>query len=189
MPLDCRTHRHEPPVCGGDIPIVSESAEELVVDKPCTVPIHPCGSYRWAAALEQQWGGLFLHARAHVVFRRSARSALRSGCCCCCGGGGGNIINPDRCVLGWGGHHPDCGCVLSGVIGRRVCVARTGSLCHLRLHVSSQGVPLEKHDEAFLGTRSSLVSFFSVFGDDCPTCASVQPPPHPYVVNGLTTVA
>ncbi|CAN0540868.1 unnamed protein product, partial [Ectocarpus sp. 8 AP-2014] len=41
-----RTHRHEPPVCGGDIPIVSESAEELVVDKPCTVPIHPCGSYR-----------------------------------------------------------------------------------------------------------------------------------------------
>ncbi|CAN0565089.1 unnamed protein product, partial [Ectocarpus sp. 12 AP-2014] len=42
-----RTHRHEPPVCGGDIPIVSESAEELVVDKPCTVPIHPCGSYRF----------------------------------------------------------------------------------------------------------------------------------------------
>eukprot|EP00752_Nemacystus_decipiens_P001362 g1351.t1 len=42
-----RTHRHEPPVCGGDITIVSESADELVVDKPCTVPIHPCGSYRY----------------------------------------------------------------------------------------------------------------------------------------------
>eukprot|EP00903_Cladosiphon_okamuranus_P019106 g17580.t1 len=42
-----RTHRHEPPVCGGDIEIVSESADELVVNKPCTVPIHPCGSYRF----------------------------------------------------------------------------------------------------------------------------------------------
>lgn len=46
-PPNYRTHRHEPPVCGGDIKIVSESADELVVDKPCTVPIHPCGSYRW----------------------------------------------------------------------------------------------------------------------------------------------
>lgn len=42
-----RTHRHEPPVAAGDITIVSESDDEVVVDKPCTVPIHPCGSYRW----------------------------------------------------------------------------------------------------------------------------------------------
>lgn len=42
-----RTHRHEPPVAGGDITIVSESPTEIVVDKPCTIPIHPCGSYRY----------------------------------------------------------------------------------------------------------------------------------------------
>lgn len=41
-----RTHRHEPPVAGGDITIISESPTEIVVDKPCTIPIHPCGSYR-----------------------------------------------------------------------------------------------------------------------------------------------
>ncbi|CAN0256034.1 unnamed protein product, partial [Hapterophycus canaliculatus] len=44
---DRRTHRHEPPVAGGDITIVSETEGEIAVDKPCTVPIHPCGSYRF----------------------------------------------------------------------------------------------------------------------------------------------
>lgn len=37
-------HRHEPPVCGG-FTIVGETAAILAVDKPASLPMHPCGSY------------------------------------------------------------------------------------------------------------------------------------------------
>ncbi|CAM9594236.1 unnamed protein product, partial [Choristocarpus tenellus] len=42
-----RMHRHEPPVLGGEIVIVSETPSEVVIDKPSTIPVHPCGSYRF----------------------------------------------------------------------------------------------------------------------------------------------
>ena len=37
--------RHEPPVSGGTIDIVGETAHVLAVDKPATIPVHPCGAY------------------------------------------------------------------------------------------------------------------------------------------------
>jgi len=39
-------HRHEPPVIGDDIKIICNNSGGLVVvDKPATMPVHPCGSY------------------------------------------------------------------------------------------------------------------------------------------------
>ncbi|GMH95919.1 hypothetical protein TrST_g3416 [Triparma strigata] len=37
-------HRHEPPV-PSTIPVIHEDSEIIVVDKPCGLPVHPCGSY------------------------------------------------------------------------------------------------------------------------------------------------
>lgn len=39
-------HRHEVPVQGGDLKIVHEDDEVIVIDKPSSVPVHPCGRYR-----------------------------------------------------------------------------------------------------------------------------------------------
>lgn len=39
-------HRHEPPVQGGKITIVFKSEDIVVVDKPSSIPVHPCGRYR-----------------------------------------------------------------------------------------------------------------------------------------------
>ncbi|DBA03481.1 TPA: hypothetical protein N0F65_002889 [Lagenidium giganteum] len=41
-----KTHRHEPPVSGEDIPIVYEDDELLAVIKPSSIATHPCGAYR-----------------------------------------------------------------------------------------------------------------------------------------------
>eukprot|EP01137_Pigoraptor_chileana_P018515 Opistho-2@78140 len=34
-----RVHRHEPPVIGGDIPVVSTAGDIIVVDKPSSIPV------------------------------------------------------------------------------------------------------------------------------------------------------
>lgn len=57
MPLDYQVkngdrishikHRHEIPVLADQIKIVHEDENFLVVDKPCSIPIHPCGKYRY----------------------------------------------------------------------------------------------------------------------------------------------
>lgn len=39
-------HRHEPPVVAGDIKIIFENEEHVVIDKPGTIPVHPSGRYR-----------------------------------------------------------------------------------------------------------------------------------------------
>ena len=44
------THRHEPPVrgCGpGELQIIADTKQLLVVNKPASVPIHPCGAYHY----------------------------------------------------------------------------------------------------------------------------------------------
>ena len=39
-------HRHEPPVCSDEVEILHRGEDGLVVvDKPATVPVHPCGGY------------------------------------------------------------------------------------------------------------------------------------------------
>ena len=40
-----RTHRHEPPVICGPLKICHQSDDVLVIDKPSTIPVHPCGAY------------------------------------------------------------------------------------------------------------------------------------------------
>ncbi|KNC83412.1 hypothetical protein SARC_04329 [Sphaeroforma arctica JP610] len=39
-------HRHEPPVTDQPIDIVHEDDEVIVVNKPASIPVHPCGRYR-----------------------------------------------------------------------------------------------------------------------------------------------
>ncbi|KAL7711474.1 Pseudouridine synthase [Entamoeba marina] len=39
-------HRHEPPVLNTQIKIISDTDDLLVVDKPASIPVHPCGRYR-----------------------------------------------------------------------------------------------------------------------------------------------
>lgn len=41
-----RNHRHELPVLAAPIKVIYEDKDTLVVDKPPSVPIHPCGRYR-----------------------------------------------------------------------------------------------------------------------------------------------
>ncbi len=41
-----KTHRHEPPVTA-NIELVANTNDFLVVNKPSTIPVHPCGSYRF----------------------------------------------------------------------------------------------------------------------------------------------
>jgi 23S rRNA-/tRNA-specific pseudouridylate synthase len=39
--------RHEIPVVGDPIEIVAETDDYLAVNKPCSIPMHPCGKYRY----------------------------------------------------------------------------------------------------------------------------------------------
>uniref|UniRef100_A0A3B4AYX4 Pseudouridylate synthase RPUSD2 n=1 Tax=Periophthalmus magnuspinnatus TaxID=409849 RepID=A0A3B4AYX4_9GOBI len=39
-------HRHEPPVVGKPLQILADDGEVLVVDKPASIPVHPCGRFR-----------------------------------------------------------------------------------------------------------------------------------------------
>lgn len=39
-------HRHEPPVVGAPLQILVDDGEVLVVDKPASIPVHPCGRFR-----------------------------------------------------------------------------------------------------------------------------------------------
>ncbi|XP_039992637.1 RNA pseudouridylate synthase domain-containing protein 2 isoform X2 [Xiphias gladius] len=39
-------HRHEPPVVGRPLEVLVDDGEVLVVDKPPSIPVHPCGRFR-----------------------------------------------------------------------------------------------------------------------------------------------
>ncbi|XP_055028975.1 pseudouridylate synthase RPUSD2 [Misgurnus anguillicaudatus] len=39
-------HRHEPPVNGQPMEVLVDDGEVVVVDKPASLPVHPCGRYR-----------------------------------------------------------------------------------------------------------------------------------------------
>lgn len=42
-----KVHRHEPPVTSRPIKVVFESDDLLVIDKPCGIPVHPTGRFRF----------------------------------------------------------------------------------------------------------------------------------------------
>ena len=48
--LQHKTHRHEPPILG-DIVLVGESESLVAVSKPPSVPMHPCGAYRYNSVM------------------------------------------------------------------------------------------------------------------------------------------
>lgn len=39
-------HRHEPPVTAEPIRLLAENEDVVVVDKPSSIPVHPCGRFR-----------------------------------------------------------------------------------------------------------------------------------------------
>lgn len=39
-------HRHEPPVVCTPLEILADDGEVLVVNKPASIPVHPCGRFR-----------------------------------------------------------------------------------------------------------------------------------------------
>ena len=42
-----KSFRHERPVTADPIEIIEDSEEMLVVNKPSSIPVHPCGKYRF----------------------------------------------------------------------------------------------------------------------------------------------
>lgn len=44
-------HRHEPPVSARPLEVLSEEAGLVVVDKPASLPVHPCGRFRHNSVL------------------------------------------------------------------------------------------------------------------------------------------
>ncbi|KAL9976467.1 hypothetical protein ACROYT_G013774 [Oculina patagonica] len=41
-----KVHRHEPPVVGSPLEIIELTDEVVVLNKPSSIPVHPCGRYR-----------------------------------------------------------------------------------------------------------------------------------------------
>lgn len=39
-------HRHEPPVTAEPVRLLAENEDVVVVDKPSSIPVHPCGRFR-----------------------------------------------------------------------------------------------------------------------------------------------
>ncbi|XP_071502438.1 uncharacterized protein [Diadema antillarum] len=44
--MQSKVHRHEPPVSGEPIQIIADTEDYLVINKPASIPVHPCGKYR-----------------------------------------------------------------------------------------------------------------------------------------------
>ncbi|CAF3401946.1 unnamed protein product [Rotaria socialis] len=49
--LEHFTHRHEVPVINQKFNILINNDDYLVIDKPCSIPVHPCGKYRFNTVL------------------------------------------------------------------------------------------------------------------------------------------
>ncbi|XP_071824456.1 uncharacterized protein [Apostichopus japonicus] len=60
--LHSKVHRHEPPVTSDPIEIVENTDEFVVVNKPPSIPVHPCGKYRHNTIV-------FLLAKEHNLTR------------------------------------------------------------------------------------------------------------------------
>lgn len=65
-------HRHELPVLADKIKIIHNDENYLVIDKPCSIPIHPCGKYRYnslAIILTKEFG--FKNFRSIKIYSNS----------------------------------------------------------------------------------------------------------------------
>ncbi|KAJ8041675.1 RNA pseudouridylate synthase domain-containing protein 2 [Holothuria leucospilota] len=60
--LHSRVHRHEPPVTSDPIDIITSTDEFVVINKPSSIPVHPCGKYRHNTVV-------FLLAKEHNLIK------------------------------------------------------------------------------------------------------------------------
>eukprot|EP01117_Protostelium_nocturnum_P008684 TRINITY_DN3115_c0_g1_i1.p1 TRINITY_DN3115_c0_g1~~TRINITY_DN3115_c0_g1_i1.p1 ORF type:complete len:310 (+),score=97.40 TRINITY_DN3115_c0_g1_i1:125-1054(+) len=85
-----RVHRHEPPVSSLPIEIIYEDEDIVVVNKPSSIPVHPCGRYRHNSVLfilakEKGWKELFLIHRLDrltsglLILAKSSKVASKYG--------------------------------------------------------------------------------------------------------------
>ena len=44
--IENTVHRHEPPVIGQKVEIIAETDDLVVINKPSSLPVHPCGAFR-----------------------------------------------------------------------------------------------------------------------------------------------
>ncbi|CAB4064704.1 Bifunctional protein RIB2,RNA pseudouridylate synthase domain-containing protein 2 [Lepeophtheirus salmonis] len=56
-------HRHETPVLSKPIEVIHLSDDLVVLDKPCSLPVHPCGRYRHNTVLDRLTSGLLMFGR------------------------------------------------------------------------------------------------------------------------------
>ena len=64
-----RSHRHEPPVLCGPLDICHSDDDVIIVQKPSTVPVHPCGAY-------------YHNSLTHILRKEHPRT-LHITCPCC----------------------------------------------------------------------------------------------------------
>lgn len=98
-------HRHEPPVTAQPIRILAEDEEVVVVDKPSSLPVHPCGRFRHNTVifilgkehglrelhtlhrLDRMTSGVLMFAKTAAVSKRIDEQVrqrqVRAGSCCC----------------------------------------------------------------------------------------------------------
>lgn len=101
-------HRHEPPVTAQPIRILAEDEEVVVVDKPSSLPVHPCGRFRHNTVifilgkehglrelhtlhrLDRMTSGVLMFAKTAAVSKRIDEQVrqrqVRARSCCCAPG-------------------------------------------------------------------------------------------------------
>jgi RluA family pseudouridine synthase len=66
--ISSRIHRHELPVLSSSIQVVHEDDDFVVINKPPSLPVHPCGRYRFnttIALLYKEYG----YKKLHIIHR------------------------------------------------------------------------------------------------------------------------
>ena len=73
-------HRHELPVTGQKIAVIHDDDDWLVVDKPASIPVHPCGRYRHNSVifiLAKELGYRNLHTVHRLDRQENISSVIR----------------------------------------------------------------------------------------------------------------
>lgn len=121
-------HRHEPPVTAQPIRILTEDDEVVVVDKPSSLPVHPCGRFRHNTVifilgkehglrelhtlhrLDRMTSGVLMFAKTTAASKRIDEQVrqrqVRAVSCCCAPQSAGLALgvsssSPDSSWLCW----------------------------------------------------------------------------------------
>lgn len=109
-------HRHEPPVVGKPLEVLVDDGEVLVVDKPASIPVHPCGRFRHNTVifilgkergiselhtvhrLDRLTSGVLLFARTLEVSKKLDQLVRDRQVCLWCQYSGGFVIKIDFAI-------------------------------------------------------------------------------------------